>query len=103
MEPALSKERPNTPMSMTHLADVLRHQGKYEEVEEMHRRTLNSRETVLEKGDLDTVIRMNNSGEITTSSGYTTSRRAKKYEELRCQPSRERRWIWPSSANRRRF
>ena len=37
MEPALGKEHPNTLMSMKHLADVLRHQGKYEEVEEMHR------------------------------------------------------------------
>ena len=37
MEPALGKEHPNTLMSMKHLPDVLRHQGKYEEVEEMHR------------------------------------------------------------------
>jgi hypothetical protein len=103
MEPALGKEHLNTLMSMKHLADVLRHQGKYEEVEEMHRQPLKSRETVLEKGDPDTLVRMNNSREITTTSSSTTSRRANKYEELKYQPSRKRRWIWPSSTSRRRL
>jgi hypothetical protein len=103
MEPALGKEHPNTLVSMKHLADVLRHQGKYEEAEEMHRGTLRSRETVLGKRDPDALIRMNDSREITTTSSSTTSRRAKKYEELKYQPSKVRRWIWPSSTSRRRF
>jgi hypothetical protein len=102
MDAALGKEHPNTLMSMKHLADVLRHQGKYE-AEEMHRQTLKSRKTVLEKGDPDTLIRMNNLREMTTTSSSTTSSRAKKYEELKHQPSKIRRWIWPSSTSWRRF
>jgi hypothetical protein len=60
-------------MSMKHLADMLRHRGKHEEVEEMHRRTLKSRKMVLETGDPNTLIRMNNSREITTISGSLKS------------------------------
>ena len=45
----LGKEHPSTLMSMNNLAEVLRHQGNYEQAEEMHRQALRLRETVLGK------------------------------------------------------
>jgi tetratricopeptide (TPR) repeat protein len=56
----LGKEHPDTLASMNNLANVLNSQGKYEEAEEMHRRTLEPREKVLGKEHPDTLAGMNN-------------------------------------------
>jgi hypothetical protein len=45
----VGEEHPSTLASMGNLAGVLSRQGKYEQAEEMHRRTLELKETVLGK------------------------------------------------------
>ena len=55
----LVKEHPSTLTSMNNLATVLWSQGKYEQVEEMYRQTLRSRETVLGKEHPNTLSSMN--------------------------------------------
>ena len=54
----LGKEHPDTLMSMTKLAVVLRDQGKYEQAEEMYREVRRLRETVLGKEHPDTLMSM---------------------------------------------
>ena len=49
METVLGKEHPSTLRSMNNLAEVLSSQGKYKEVEEMHRQAVALRETALGK------------------------------------------------------
>jgi hypothetical protein len=56
----LGKEHPSTLTSMNNLATVLRDQGKYEQVEEMHRQVLGLSETVLGKEHPSTLTSMNN-------------------------------------------
>ncbi|KAI9778300.1 MAG: hypothetical protein M1816_004150 [Peltula sp. TS41687] len=46
-EKALGKEHPDTLTSVSNLASVLQHQGKYEAAEEMDRRALEGREKAL--------------------------------------------------------
>ncbi|KAH7032570.1 uncharacterized protein B0I36DRAFT_406976 [Microdochium trichocladiopsis] len=48
-EKALGKDHPDTLTSVSNLAGVLRHQGKYEEAEAMHRWALDGREKALGK------------------------------------------------------
>jgi len=54
-EMVLDKEHPSTLTSMNNLVEVLGHQCKYEEVEEMHRQTLGLRKTVQGKEHPDTL------------------------------------------------
>jgi tetratricopeptide (TPR) repeat protein len=58
---------------MDNLAEVLRHQGKYEEAEQMHRQTLELTEKVPGKEHPDTLASMNNLAEVIRHQG--------KYEE----------------------
>lgn len=58
---ALGEGHPDTLRGMNNSAWVLRHQGKFEQVEEMHRRTLDDRERVLGRDHPDTLRSMNNS------------------------------------------
>ena len=48
-EEALGKERPDTLTSINNLTSVPKSQGSYDEAEQINRRTLASRETVLSK------------------------------------------------------
>jgi hypothetical protein len=57
-ETVLGKEHPSTLTSTHNLALVLRNQGKYEEVEEMHRHTRRLYETVLDKEHPHTLTSM---------------------------------------------
>ena len=70
-ETVLGKERPDTLMIMSNLANVLRDQGKYEEEEEMHRQALVLWEMVL--GNPSTLTSMNNLATVLRDQG--------KYEE----------------------
>jgi Tfp pilus assembly protein PilF len=56
----LGKEHPDTLTSIDNLAGVLRYQGKYKQADEMHRRALRLRETVLGKKHPSTLASMNN-------------------------------------------
>ena len=60
MKMVLGAEHPSLLMSMNNLAEVLRHQGKYEQAEEMRRQALGLRETVLGKEHPDTLMSMSN-------------------------------------------
>jgi Flp pilus assembly protein TadD len=52
----LGKEHPSTLMSMNNLAFVLRDQGKHEQAEEIHRQTLEPKETALGKEHPSTLM-----------------------------------------------
>jgi hypothetical protein len=63
----LGREHPDTLMSMNNRVNVLTNQGKYEQVEKMHRQSLGPRETALGKEYHDTLISMNNSAAARSS------------------------------------
>lgn len=65
----LGREHPATLMSMNNRVNVLTNQGKYEQVEKMHRQPLGLRETVLGKEYHDTLIGMNNSAAALSNQG----------------------------------
>jgi hypothetical protein len=56
----LGAEHPSTLTSVSNLVSVLQDQGKYKEVENMHRRALKGRRKVLGVEHLDTLISINN-------------------------------------------
>ncbi|KAK3169846.1 hypothetical protein OEA41_009230 [Lepraria neglecta] len=69
MRKFLGAEHPDTLGSMNNLAEVIRHQGKYEEAEEMHRQILALKETVLGKEHPHTLGSMNNLASVLDSQG----------------------------------
>ena len=68
-ERVLGKEHPNTLLSMGNLALVLSNQGKYQQAEEMNRRTLELRERVLGKEHPDALSSMNNLASVLSNQG----------------------------------
>jgi tetratricopeptide (TPR) repeat protein len=67
------RELPERLSSMDNLAEVLSCQGKYEQAEEMHRRTLDLMEPALGKEHTNTLMSMNNLADVLRHQG--------KYEE----------------------
>jgi hypothetical protein len=65
----LGKEHPSTLTSMSNLGSVLSDQGKYEQAEEMHRKTLALCETVLGKEHPSTLTNINNLGLTLSAQG----------------------------------
>ena len=65
----LGKEHPSTLTSMNNLATVLTRQGKYEQVEEIFRQTLELEEAVLGKEHPPTLTSMNNLENVQSLSG----------------------------------
>jgi Tfp pilus assembly protein PilF len=65
----LGKEHPSTLTSMSNLGSVLSDQGKYEQAEEMHRKTLALCETVLGKEHPSTLTNINNLGLTLSARG----------------------------------
>ena len=73
MEKVLGEEHPDTLASMNDLAVVLRHQGKYEDAEQMHRQTLDLMKKVLGADHPSTMASMYNLAIVLRQQG--------KYEE----------------------
>jgi Tetratricopeptide repeat len=66
---AAGTEHPSTLVSMNDLASVLSHQGKYEQVEEMHRKVLGRNETMVGKELSDRLTSMNNLALVLSDQG----------------------------------
>jgi hypothetical protein len=72
----LGEEHPDTLTSLNRLAAVLRHQGRYEEAEEMNRRALKGREKMLGKEHPDTLISVSSLASVLRQQGrYERQRR----------------------------
>jgi hypothetical protein len=81
-------------VSMNNMALVLRNQGKYEEVEEVHRQSLGLRETVLGKEHPSTLASMNNMALVLRNQG--------KYGEAE-EVNRQALGLWATAKVKRKY